>query len=317
MGAVMRAFALDEFGKPGSVREVPTPDAEEGQVRVKVRAAGINPFDNVVLTGVMKDRMEHHFPLIPAADLSGTIDAVGSGVDQWKVGDEVFGLVGKMSIGRGSLAEFATASAATIGRRPAAVDAELGAALPLAGVSALMCVEPMSLRTGDVVVIVGAAGGIGGFAVQLAKHAGATVIAVTRGVNADYVRGLGADEVVDYTSQDVAATVGRAHPQGIDGVIHLAGDAQTMAGLAAIVSEGGQVASMIGGAKVEDLAARGVTGMNVRTMVNTAALEKLAAMVVAGALKRPQIKAFTLEESGAAFAEIGTGHVRGKLVVVP
>jgi NADPH:quinone reductase len=312
----MRAFALDEFGKPGSVHELPIPEPEDGQVRVKVEAAGINPFDNVVVKGFMKDRMEHHFPLIPASDVSGTIDAVGSGVDQWKVGDEVFGQTGKMSIGRGSLAEFTTASAGTIARRPASIDPEFGAALPLAGVSALMCVEPMSLKRSDVVVVIGAAGGIGGFAVQIAKHPGAKVMAVTRSVNADYVRGLGADEVVDYSTQDVVEAVRKAHPDGIAGVIHLAGDPETLAGLAAIVRTGGHVASMIGGAKVEELAKRGVTGINVGTRVTTAALERLTAMVEAGALKRPEIKTFKLDQAGAAFDEIGTGHASGKLVIV-
>src|SRR5712692_2998421 len=297
----MRAFAIDEFGNSGSVHEEPTPEPEAGEVRVKVEAAAVNPFDNVVLKGFMKDRMEHHFPLIPASDLSGTIDSVGSGVDQWKVGDKVFGQTGKISIGHGSLAEFATASAGTIARRPASIDPELGAALPLAGVSALMCVEPMSLKWGDVVVVMGAAGGIGGFAVQMAKHAGAKVIAVTREVNADYVRGLGADEVVDYSTQDVVERVRKAHRDGIAGVIHTAGDAETLGGLAALVHEGGHVVSMTGAAKVEDLAKRVVTGINVGTQVTTAALEKLAAMVDAGAVKRPQIKTFKLDQAGAAF----------------
>jgi NADPH:quinone reductase-like Zn-dependent oxidoreductase len=313
----MRAFALDEFGRPGSVHEVPMPEPASDQVRVKVRGAALNPFDSAVLKGMMKDRIEHHFPLIPGSDLSGTIDAVGAAVDQWKVGDEVFGQRGTMSIGHGSLAEFATAAAATIARRPPTIDPEFGAALPLAGVSALMCVEPMSLKHGDVVVVMGAAGGIGGFAVQIAKNTGATVIAVTRGVNADYVRAFGADEVVDYSTQDVVEAVRKAHPDGVAGVIHTSGDAEELEKLAELVRKGGHITSMRGGAKVEDLAQRSVTGINVRTMVNTAALDNLAAMVGSGALKRPQIKTFKLDQAGAAFEEIGTGHVRGKLVIVP
>jgi len=313
----MRAFALDEFGKPGSIRELPVPEPEQGQVRVKVKAAAVNPFDNAVLTGVMKDRMEHHFPLIPASDLCGTIDAVGPGADQWKVGDEVFGQAGKMGIGHGSLAEFVTASAGTIARRPDSIDPEFAAALPLAGVSALMCVEPMGLKRGDVVVVMGAAGGIGGFAVQMAKNAGATVVAVTRGVNADYVRSLGADEVVDYSASDVVENVRKSHADGIAGVVHASGDAETLAGLAALVRDGGYITSMRGGAKVEDLALRGVTGINVVTRVTTAALEKLVSMTEAGALKRPKITTFKLDQAGAAFEQIGTGHTRGKLVIVP
>ncbi|MFI5281965.1 MAG: NADP-dependent oxidoreductase [Candidatus Dormibacterales bacterium] len=313
----MRAFALDEFGKPGSIHEMPVPDPEQGQVRVALRAAALNPFDNVVLTGVLKDRMPHQFPLIPGGDLAGTVDVVGPGVNQWKAGDEVFGAVGKPALGRGSLAEFVTASAGTIARRPASVDPEFGATLGLAAVSALMCVEPMSLTREDVVVIVGAAGGIGGFAVQMARHAGARVIAVTRGVNAEYVRGLGADEVVDYTAQDVVESVRNASPDGIAGIVHTAGTAETLAGLAAQVRRGGHLSSMIGGAKVDELASHGVTGINVVTGVTTARLDKLAAMTDSGTLKRVQIKTFKLDEASAAFAAIGAGHLRGKLVIVP
>jgi NADPH:quinone reductase len=313
----MRAFAIDEFGAPGSVHELPVPEPAEGEVRVRVQAASVNPFDRFVLTGAMKDRMPHTLPLIPCADLSGTVDAVGAGVQQWKAGDAVFGQQGKMSFGQGTLAEFTTASAGTIARRPASIDAQFGAALPLAGVSALQCIEPMNLKRGDVVVVVGAAGGIGGFAMQMAKHMGATVIALTRHENSDYVRGLGADEVIDYSAQDAAEAVRKAHAEGIAGVVDTARDAALIERLAATVRKGGHVASMTGGAKVEDLEKHGVTGINVSTRVTTEALDKLAAMVEAGALKRPHIKTFKLGEAGQAFEEIGTGHVRGKLVVVP
>jgi len=313
----MRAFALDEFGKPGSIHDVPIPDPNAGQVRVKVRAAGINPYDNWVLAGAMKERMEHHFPLIPADDLAGTVDAVGDGVEQWQVGDEVFGRTGKATVGHGSLAEWVTASAGTVARRPASLDPEFAAALPLTGVSALMCVEPMNLKRGDVVVILGAAGGVGGYSIQLAKQAGATVIACTREVNAAYVRGLGADQVVDYSTQDVAGTVSKAYPGGIAGIIHASGDVESLEKLAAIVRKGGHISSMRGGAKADELALRGLTGTNVVTGVTTTRLEKLAAMVESGELKRPEIKLFKLEQSGEAFAEIATGHARGKLVIVP
>lgn len=313
----MRAYAIDEFGKPGSVHEVPKPEPGEGQVRVKVKAASLNPFDNAVVNGMMKGRMEHHFPLIPCGDLAGTVDAVGAGVDQWKVGDEVLGVQGKTGLGYGSLAEFVNASAGMVAERPAAVDAEFAAALALAGVSAMQCVEAMHLERKDVVVVLGAAGGIGGYSVQIAKHAGATVVAVTRGLNAEYVRGLGADEVIDYATQDVVGTVRKAHPDGIAGVIHTSGDAETLDGLAALVREGGHVVSMRGGAKVDDLAKRGVTGVNIGTKITTETLGKVAAMAADGSLKRPEIKTFSLDRAAEAFAEIGTGHARGKLVVIP
>ena len=91
----MKAFAIEGFGQPGSLHDVPVPEPADGQVRVRVAAAGLNPFDNAVVQGYLKDRMEHRFPLVPGMDGSGTVDAVGSGVSDWSVGDEVFGSVGK------------------------------------------------------------------------------------------------------------------------------------------------------------------------------------------------------------------------------
>ncbi len=313
----MRAFAMSKFGEPASVQELPVPEPAEGQVRVKVEASGLNPFDNAVLSGMLKDRMKHHFPLIPASDLAGTVDAVGPGAGPWKVGDSLFGMVGIMRIGEGSMAEYTTASVATIARRPASIDAEFGAALPLAAVSALQCVEPMNLKRGDVVVVIGASGGIGGFAVQMAKHAGATVVAVTRSENADYARSLGADEVIDYSKDDVAEVVHRSYPAGVAGVIDTARNPALTEKLTADVRRGGHLVSMTGGAKVEELALRGVTGINVGTKVTTESLGRVAAMVESGAVKRPRIKVFKLEDAAEAFKEIATGHTQGKLVVVP
>jgi len=313
----MRAFALDEFGRPGSVHEIPTPEPGDGQVRVKVQAAAINPFDNAVLGGMLKDRMPHHFPLIPASDLSGIVDEVGAGVNGFKVGDHVFGQVGQMELGHGSLAEYTVASSGTIARRHDSIDPEFGAALPLAGVSALQSIQPIGLKQGDVVVILGAGGGIGGFATQMAKSAGAVVVGIAGSDKLDYVRSLGADEVIDYAATVVVEAVRKAYPKGIKAVVHTAGDAETLAGLAGLVSDGGFVVSMRGGAKVDELAARQITGLNVMTNTTTSALDQVSAMVIAGDLKRPAIKTFTLADAASAFAEIGNGHVRGKLVVLP
>ena len=313
----MRAFALDEFGRPGSVHEVPKPEPGTGQVRVKVEASAINPFDNSVAKGMLKDRMAHAFPLIPASDFAGTIDALGPGVNALKVGDPVFGQLGTMGVGHGSMAEYAIATTGTIAKRPDFIDAKFGAALPLAGVSALQLVEPIGLKKGDVLVVLGAAGGIGSFAVQIAKDSGAAVVAVTSGRNADYVRGLGADEVIDYTSTDVVDAVRKSHPAGIKAVAHASGDADTVKALAELVSPGGFVSSMRGAANAAELQPRQVTGINVRTNTTTEVLEKLAAMVKAGRLKAPAIKAFALADAATAFDESASGHARGKLVVVP
>jgi len=198
----MRAFALDAFGQPGSVHDLPEPKPAEKQVRVLVAAASINPFDNAVLKGYLKDRMEHRFPLIPCSDLAGTVDALGAGVEGFAVGDSVFGVTGRM-LGDGTLAELTTASTGTIAKRPASIGEIEAAALPLAGVSALQSVEAAAPRPNDVVVIVGASGGIGSYSVQLAALSGAHVIGVTSTGKTEYVKSLGAHEVIDRTAADV------------------------------------------------------------------------------------------------------------------
>src|SRR4029077_3825603 len=113
----MGAFAFDAFAEPGSIHELPDPLPAEGHVRVRVQAASLNAFDTFVVKGFLKDRMEHHFPLVPCSDLSGVIDLLGDGVDTFAVGDPVFGITGRM-IGGGTTAELTTAAAANIARRP-------------------------------------------------------------------------------------------------------------------------------------------------------------------------------------------------------
>lgn len=313
----MRAFAIDQFGVPGSVHELPVPVPAEGQVRVRVEAASINPADVIMLAGAYKDFMEHRFPLIPGLDLGGIVDAVGPGVEGLQVGDPVFGVHGKMVVGAGSLAESVVALVGTLASRPAGIDAAFGAALSLAGVSALQVLDAAALQASDVVLLIGAAGGIGSIALQLAAAAGARPIAVTRSVNHPYVRDLGASDAIDYETQDVFETVRAAHPEGIAAVFDMVGDKAANAHLAQLVRSGGHLVSMLNGADVETLAARGVTGVNVMTQATTNKLERLAAFVAAGTLRRPEIRTFGLEQAGGALTEIAGHHVRGKLVVVP
>jgi NADPH2:quinone reductase len=313
----VRAYAIDEFGGPGSIHELPDPTPAEGQVRVRVEAASINPADVVMMKGYYKDMMEHRFPLVPGLDLGGVVDAVGAGVDGLGEGDPVFGVHGKMLVGEGTLAEYTAASAATLAHRPSGIDAVFGAALSLAGVSALQMVEAADLQAGDVVLIIGAAGGIGSFAVQLVTAAGARAIAVTRSVNHDYVRGLGAEEAIDYQTQDVYKTVHAKNPDGIAAIFDMVGNKEENSHLAELLREGGHMVSMLGAADAEALAQRGVTGVNVVTQATTDRLERLAGFVEAGKLKRPEIRTFPLEEAANALAEIEGRHVRGKMVVVP
>src|SRR5438132_6677771 len=310
----MRAFALDDFGQSGSIHDLPDPEPAENEVRVRVTAASINPFDNAVLQGYLKGRMEHRFPLVPCGDLAGTVDALGAGVDGVAIGDSVFGVTGKMVLGEGTLAELATASTSTIAERPAAVSGVEAAALPLAGVSALMSVEAVAPRPNDLVVIVGASGGIGSYAVQLAAATGARVIGVTSKGKTEYVKGLGAHEVIDRTSGDVIEALKAQHADGVAAIIDTFSDAAGLARLSQAVRKGGTVTSMRGAASAEDLAKREITAVNIGTQVNTARLRELAQLRTEGKLQSPLIHTFTLDDADDAFAAIGQS-AGGKLVV--
>ena len=311
----MRAFALDDFGERGSIHDLPDPEPAENEVRVRVTAASINPFDNAVLQGYLKGRMEHRFPLVPCGDLAGTVDALGSGVEGVAIGDSVFGVTGKMVLGEGTLAELATASTSTIAKRPAAVSEVEAAALPLAGVSALMSVEAVAPRPNDLVVIVGASGGIGSYAVQLAAATGARVIGVTSKGKTEYVKGLGAHEAIDRTSGDVIEALKAQHPDGVAAIIDTASDTAGLARLSEAVRKGGTVTSMKGAAAVEELAKRDIKGVNVATQVTSERLDHLARLAAEGKLKAPHIQTFSLEKASEAFQLIVQDTHLGKVIV--
>jgi NADPH:quinone reductase-like Zn-dependent oxidoreductase len=313
----MRAFALDAFGETGSIREVPDLEPGEGQVSIRVAAAGLNPFDNWVLQGALKDDMEHRFPLIPGGDASGTVDAVGPGVIEYVVGDEVFGSVGKRLMGEGTLAELATMSISTIARKPTSADHADAAAIPVAGVTALTIADAVPIAKGHVVVVIGATGGVGSYLAQIATVRGARVVAINSEANADYARSLGVADVIAYNDGDVVDAVRTRYPDGIDGVADLHRDQELVARLAESVRSGGYVVSATGGVDVESLSQRNITGVNVMGRVATEALETIGRMLEEKEIVTPAIRTFTLDQSNDAFALVGSGHVRGKVVVVP
>ena len=313
----MKAFALEEFGQPGALVDIPVPEPAEGQIRIRIVAAGLNPFDNAVMQGYMKQYMEHRFPLVPGSDASGTVDAIGDGVTGWAVGDDAFGTVGKSYLGEGTLAEFTTVSTGTVGRKPEGLDHAAAAAIPVAGGTALTMVDAISPSEGDVVVAIGATGGVGSYFVQLAARRGARVVAVNRGENADYARGLGAVDVIDYTQEDVAGAIRSRYGDGIRAIADMHGDKDVIAGVADLISSGGHVVSAVGSADEEALSGRGVKATNVRGNITTESLEALAAMIVNGEIANPVIQAFPLSDAQSAISAIASGHTRGKIVVTP
>lgn len=309
----MRAYASDAFGAPGSVREVELEVPPAGQVRVKTVSAGLNPVDWNIGLAISRTTWSNKFPLVLGQDLSGVIDAVGPGVEGLQVGDEVFGGPGQTHMGRGTFAEYVIAFPRSLAAKPDDLDHVEASAIPLAGVTALMCVDALGEIDGQPVVVIGAAGGVGSFAVQIARERGAHVIGTARAANHEYLRSLGVDETIDYSTTDVAEAIGRAHPDGIAGVIHLAGDASDLEPIVRLVKDDGTVATP---RMVPPMEAGRVKWVMIAADVTRERLAHLLSLRQAGSLKLPPTRRFALAEVSDALRTSSEGHVRGKLTVI-
>ena len=227
---------------------MPQPVAGPGEVLVRVHSSSVNAFDVGVASGAMKAYMPYEFPAVIGSDLAGTIEAVGDGVDGFSPGDRVFGMMGaKGAIHDGSFAELANPQAASIAIAPTDLsDADAGT-LAVAGTTAMSAVEAFDPSEGAHVLILGATGGVGTFAIRLAALRGAHVIASVRPGDEEFVTGLGAAETVDYTG-DVIAAIRERYPDGVDAVIDAVNrDPNVFAALAGVVREDGRATSVVAG----------------------------------------------------------------------
>jgi len=312
----MRAIAEEKFGGPLALMNLPTPEIGAGEVLIRVRAAGVNPFDWKVADGELEDALEHRFPLIVGFDAAGVVERVGADVTELAEGDEVFGYLFKPVIGGGAYAEYVRVPAAIVAKKPESVGFTEAAALPVPGLTAMALVEAVDPREGETVLIVGATGGVGSYAVQLAARRGARVIATARQANEAFARELGALETVDHTRSDLLDAVRMAHPDGIEAIIDVVSEGDALRRLAGLVKEGGRIASSAYAADVESLAQRGIEATNVSVQPDARRLEELSRMVDAGELTVKLERTFPLERAPEALDESRTGHVRGKIVLV-
>ena len=255
----MRALGLASFDVPPAMMDVPEPVAGPGEVLVRVHAASVNAYDLGVAGGFMKDYLPYEFPAVIGNDVAGTIEALGEGVDGFSVGDRVFGTMGsKPAIHDGAFAEFANPRADAVANTPEALSDQDAGSLGVAGTTALSAVEAVGPGEGSRVLVVGATGGVGSFAIQLAALRDAHVIASVRPGDEGFVSDLGASETVDYTG-DVVASIRERYPDGIDAVIDAVNrDPGVFAALAALVRAGGRATSVVGGAGASTEIGRGL-----------------------------------------------------------
>ena len=270
----MKAYGITARDTQPAHLDLTQPEPAPGEILVKVEAASVNGFDLSVAAGYVWDMLPHEFPVVLGRDLVGTVTAVGDGVDQFRVGDRVAGVIPGMNLGSrtGSFADYVALPATAVTGVPEGLEAAAAAVIGLAGIAAHDALGALDVQPGDTVLISGATGGVGSIATQLATAAGATVIATARpGQEEEYVRRLGAAHTVDYTGDPAAAVRGLA-ADGVDHALHLAGDA---AAVGQAVRRGGSVATTLG-ATAEQI---GRNDVKVAGIMAAATPEKLAALL--------------------------------------
>jgi NADPH:quinone reductase-like Zn-dependent oxidoreductase len=306
----MRAVVLESFGDLPVVRDIPVPEPGAGQLLIRVAGSSINAFDRAVAAGFLKGRMEHRFPVVLGRDFSGIVESVGEGVERFAAGDRVFGMITSMVLGDGGFAEYTVvAEAMGTAPLPAGIDLARAGALGIGAITAYAAVKAADPSPGQAILVVGATGSVGSYAVQLAAARGARVIATARPDGAAFVRDLGAVDVVDH-SGDLRDHVRALAPGGLEAVIHLAGDAMALADL---VAPGGRILSTAG-LSADSLPGRDISVASVMGTPSAEALDAIAALVASGALRIPITRTYTLEDAPAAFT--AAHRILGKASVV-
>lgn len=328
----MRAIRVHEHGGPEvlSYDEVPIPDPGPGEVLVRVHAAGINPPDWYVRDGMTivppEFRPRFELPLIPGTDVSGVVEAVGADVQDVSIGEEVFGMLRFPDVGGNGYAEYVAAPASDLARKPANVDHVHAAGAPMAGLTAWQFLidlghdappllqpephRPVPIDANTVMLINGAAGGVGHLALQLAKWKGARVIAVASGTHESFLRELGADEFIDYTASRPEDVIG-----DLDLVLDTVGGPDTVRFLPMLKRGGALFPVFVGFVDREEVAKRGVTVSSTQVRSNGTQLAELGKLLDAGTVRVAIDSTFPLAHAAAAHERAARGHIQGKIVL--
>jgi NADPH:quinone reductase-like Zn-dependent oxidoreductase len=330
----MKAYVLDRYGKQRLLQasDVPMPQLRDDEVLVWVRAAGLNLIDAKIRSGEFKLVLPYRLPLVLGHDVAGVVAAVGPGVRQFREGDEVYARTDDFRIG--TLAEFVAVKEASLALKPKGLGMEEAASIPLVGLTAWQAlVDKAGLKPGQKVFIQAGSGGVGTFAIQLAKHLGATVATTTGTGNVAWVKALGADVVVDYRTQDFEQIL-----RDYDVVLH-SQDSKTLEKSLRVLKPGGKLISISGPPDPQfgdDIAASAFLKLVLRLLsagvrrraralgvsysflfmkANGAQLREITRLVECGAIRPIVDRMFPFEQTNEALAYVEAGRAKGKVVV--
>lgn len=306
----MKAIRIHEYGGADVLRyeDATKPEPAADEVLIRIAAVGVNQVDWKIREGHMKSMLPLEFPLILGCEVAGTIESVGENVKTLKTGDEVFGYINLMK--NGAYAEFATAKETEVALKPKTLDFVQAAAVPVGTLTSWQAIfETANLNSGQTILIHAASGGVGSMAVQLAKAKGARVIGTSSGKNEDFVRGLGADEFIDYTTTKFEEAA-----KNVDVVFDtIGGDTQIRS--FAVLKLGGVLVSIVQPPSPDEAAKHGVTATMIGVQPNQEQLKEIAEMVEAGKIKVEIERVLPLSKIREAHQLSQTGRTRGKIIL--
>ncbi len=302
----MKAIRIHEFGGPEVMKyeDVPEPQPGPGEIRIKIIAAGVNPMDWKIRRGYI-DTLP--LPMIMGLDVAGTVDMVGGGEVLFKPGDEVFG---KVSIGKGGYADYTVARSTEVARKPKSIGFVESAAIPTAGLAAWQSIFDLAgLEKGQTVLIHGASGGVGTFAVQFAKWKGAYVIGTASEKNAEFLKSIGADEVIDYKNQRFEDIV-----SNMDVVLDTVGE-DTFERSWGVLKPGGFLVSTVASIPEGVPEKYGVRAKTLMTQSDGRELAQIAAIIDEQRIKPIVTNVLPLADARKAHEMSESRHARGKIVL--
>ena len=308
----MKAITVAQEGAAPAPQDIDEPRAPgAGEVLVRVQASSVNSLDGGIAAGVLKEMLPHEYPITLGRDFAGVVEQVGDGVNPVAAGDEVFGEVPAFvpPVHDGAWAERIIVGEQVVAKKPAGVDTAQAGAAPLVTLTALTITDALELSSGQTVVVVGATGGVGSIVVQLAKAAGATVIAPALPEDEEFLRGLGVDEVLPREG-DLVAAVRERYPDGVDALVDVVTSMQPTP-YDSVLAEGGRIASPTNAAG--DGAGR--TDVMHAAILNREGLDRVGQLLAAGTIKVPIQRTYDLAQAPEALGALGSGHTRGKIAL--
>ena len=306
----MKAIVIHQYGGPEVLKYEgsPRPEPKEDEILIRVIAASVNPVDVAIRSGKYAEYFHTKLPLIPGMDAAGIVEKTGAKITKFKKGDPVYAFFTLAS--EGGYAQFVVANENEASAKPKSLTYEEAAAVPAVGSTAWQAlIETAKLEPGQTVLIHGGSGGVGHCAIQIAKAKGARVIATASTANQEFLKKLGADQAIDYTTTKFEDGV-----KGVDVVLDAVGG-DTLTRSYGVVKKGGIIVTIAGEPDEATLKERGIRGASISAVPKASALEELTKLIEAKKLTPVVSKTFALTEVAKAQGAIATGHTRGKIIL--